>query len=106
MKLLLDENLPHKLRQHLPSHEVFMSAYMGWVGIRNGILLSQAAAAGFDALLTVDAGIEYEQNLANLPCSVIIVRAESNAFEHIQPHLRAILAAIQNLPPKSLLKIG
>ena len=23
MKLLLDENLPHKLRQHLPGHDVF-----------------------------------------------------------------------------------
>jgi predicted nuclease of predicted toxin-antitoxin system len=106
MKLLLDENMPHRLRQYLPGHEVFTSAFMGWTGVRNGILLSLAAAAGFDVILTLDAGIEYEQNLTNLPCSVIIVRAESNAFEHIQPHLPAILSAIQTLSPKSLLKIG
>ena len=106
MKLLLDENLPHKLRLHLPGHDVFTSAYMGWAGIRNGDLLSRAATAGFDAMLTLDAGIEYEQNLINLPCSVIIIRAASNAFEHVQPHIPAILTAIQKLPPKSLLKIG
>lgn len=106
MKLLLDENMPHKLRLHLPGHEVFTSAYMGWAGVRNGDLLSRAAAAGFDVLLTLDAGIEYEQNLINLPCSVIIIRAESNAFEHIQPRIPAILTAIQTLSPKSLLRIG
>lgn len=60
MKLLLDENLPHKLRQHLPGHEVYTVAFMGWSGIRNGELLARAAAAGFEAMLTVDAGIEYE----------------------------------------------
>jgi predicted nuclease of predicted toxin-antitoxin system len=106
MKLLLDENMPHKLRLHLPGHEVSTSAYMGWAGIRSGDLLSRAAAAGFGAILTLDAGMEYEQKLTNLPCSVIIIRAESNAFEHIRPHLPAILTAIQKLPPKSLLKIG
>jgi predicted nuclease of predicted toxin-antitoxin system len=106
MKLLLDENLPHKLRLHLPGHEVFTSAYMGWAGIRNGDLLSRAATAGFDVMLTLDTGIEYQQNLINLPCSVIIIRAESNAFEHIQPHIQAILAAVQTSPRKSLLRIG
>jgi hypothetical protein len=106
MKLLLDENMPHKLRLYLPGHEVFTSVYMGWAGIRNGDLLSRAAAAGFDAMLTLDTGIEYQQNLVNLPCSVVIIRAESNAFEHIQPHIPAILSAIPKLTQKSLFKIG
>jgi predicted nuclease of predicted toxin-antitoxin system len=105
MKLLLDENMPHKLRQHLPGHEVSTTAYMKWGGIRNGELLARAAAAGFDALLTVDAGIEYEQNLADLPCSVIIIRAESNAFEHIEPHIPSLLEVLRTLKPKSLMKI-
>lgn len=105
MKLLLDENMPHKLRLHLPGHEVFTSAFMGWAGLRNGELLRQAAAAGFEAMLTLDTGIEYEQNLSNLPCAVMIIHAESNAFEHIAPHIPALLAAIQSLQPKSLVKI-
>jgi hypothetical protein len=29
MKLLLDENLPHQLRNEIAGHEVFTVAYMG-----------------------------------------------------------------------------
>ncbi len=105
MRLLLDENLPHKLRQHLPGHEVFTTAYMGWGGIRNGELLARAAAAGFDVLITIDAGIEYEQNLVDLPCSVVIIRAESNAFEHIEPHLGTLLSRLGTIRPRSITKI-
>lgn len=105
MKILLDENMPHKLRQYLPGHAVFTVAYMKWGGIRNGQLLRNAAADGFDALLTVDAGIEYEQNLAALPCSVIIVQSESNAFEHIEPHIPAILEILKALKPRSIIKV-
>ena len=106
MKLLLDENMPQKLRQHLPGHDVFTTAYMKWAGIKNGELLALAAAEGFDALLTVDAGIEYEQNLQVLPCSVVIIKAESNAFEHIEPVLPAVLTALANLAPRCLVKVG
>ena len=67
MKLLLDENLPHQLRHELPGHDCFTVAYMGWGGIENGTLLSLAASHGFDAVLTKDTKVEYEQNLTNPP---------------------------------------
>lgn len=70
MKLLLDENLPHDLRYFLPGHQVFTVAFMGWSGVKNGELLGRAAAEGFDALLSLDSGIAYQQNLHALPCSV------------------------------------
>jgi hypothetical protein len=69
-------------------------------------LLKRAAAEGFDALLTIDSGIEYEQNLASLPCSVVIIRAESNVFEHIEPHLPELLIALNGLAPRTLVKVG
>ena len=106
MKVLLDENMPHKLRQHLPGHEVVTVAFLNWGGIRNGQLLANAASAGFDVLLTMYSGIEYEQNLSTLPCSVVVVRAESNAFEHLQPHLPAILEVLKAIAPRSLAKVG
>jgi len=37
---------------------------LGWSGKKNGVLLSLAELE-FDVLVTVDQGIEYEQNLAN-----------------------------------------
>jgi hypothetical protein len=82
MKLLLDENLPHQLRHELPGHGCSTVAYMGWAGVENGDLLTRAAQAGFDALLTMDAGIPYEQNLVNLPLAVVAIRAASNDIRY------------------------
>jgi hypothetical protein len=65
MKLLLDENLPHQLRHEITGHDCATIAYMGWSGIENGELLSRAASAGFDGILTKDEGMEYELNLVN-----------------------------------------
>jgi predicted nuclease of predicted toxin-antitoxin system len=77
MKLLLDENLPHQLRYELPGHECFTVAYMGWGGSENGALLALAASQEFDALLTKDANLEYEQNLTDLPLAVVVIQAAS-----------------------------
>ena len=44
MKVLLDENLPHSLREHLLEYETFTAAYMGWAGLKNGELLDVAEA--------------------------------------------------------------
>jgi len=39
MKLLLDENLPKKLKLDFPEHEVYTVTDKGWNGIKNGGLL-------------------------------------------------------------------
>jgi predicted nuclease of predicted toxin-antitoxin system len=43
MRLLLDECVPARLRQALPSHEVLTVVQAGWSGIKNGRLLALAA---------------------------------------------------------------
>lgn len=106
MKLLLDENLPHQLRLELPEHEVITTAYLNWSGIENGELLRLAAAASFDALLTTDRGLEYEQNLQALPVAVIVILTKTNTLEsirHVIPNLRKVLT---NLQPRELVKIS
>ncbi|MGD0463020.1 MAG: DUF5615 family PIN-like protein [Tepidisphaeraceae bacterium] len=105
MKVLLDENLPHKLRLEISGHEVFTSTFMGWSGIENGQLLAIAAKHDFDAVLTTDRGMEYEQNTGDLPLSVVIITAPSNAIEDIRPLLPELLAALAILQPRSLVKI-
>jgi len=51
MRLLLDESVPRRLRQALPAHIVKTAVEMGWGGVRNGALLS-LAAADFEAFIT------------------------------------------------------
>jgi predicted nuclease of predicted toxin-antitoxin system len=100
MKLLLDENLPHQLRNELPGHDCFTVAYMGWGGIENGDLLALAASHAFDALLTKDANLEYEQNLIDLPIAIVVIKSVSNDMDDIRPLLEALLAVLRSLAPK------
>lgn len=39
MLLLLDENLPKRLKQDFPEHKIFTTKERGWSGIKNGELL-------------------------------------------------------------------
>lgn len=105
MKLLLDENLPHALRSELPGHDVFTVAYMGWTGVANGELLRIAAEAGFEALITNDRGLEYEQRLDALPVAVVVLLAKANTIESIRPLLAELLTILAGLRPHAFVKV-
>ena len=63
MRVLLDENLDWRLVRYFDADfQVTTVARQGWKGKRNSELLAQAAEA-FDALVTMDKGIEHQQNL-------------------------------------------
>lgn len=55
MKILLDENLPAKVKydfgENFQTHTV---KDMGWLGKKNGELIGLAAFNGFDIFLTLD----------------------------------------------------
>ena len=105
MKVLLDENLPHDLRHFLPKHDVFTVAYKAWDGLRNGELLRAAAADGFDVLITLDRGVEYQQNLAALPVAIVKLQCKSSKLVDLMPLVPAILLALGTLPPRTLVRV-
>lgn len=105
MKLLLDENMPHRMRDYLPGHDVFTAAFQGWASIKNGELLRLAADAGFDALISKDAGLEYQHDLAQLPLAIVLLRARSNNIRHIRPLIPALLSALESLQARSLVVV-
>ena len=65
MRLLLDECVPTRLRNALPTHYVSTVVQVGWSGIKNGELLALAATT-FEAFITVDKNLPYQQNTATL----------------------------------------
>ncbi len=105
MKVLLDENLPHALRRELGSHDVFTVAYMGWSGTRNGVLLRKAADAGFEVMITLDDGVEYQQNQQTLPLAVMILSAASNDIDDLSPLVPAILLRLETLTPQAITRV-
>lgn len=86
MKLLLDESVPRRLALSFPEWVTLRTVQeMGWAGTGNGLLLQLAATEGFDALVTVDRGIEHQQNVSELPIPVIIMLAPRNRLAELQP---------------------
>lgn len=79
---------------------------MGWSGFENGDLLAAGAEAGFEALVTLDRGIEFEQNLRTHPMSVVLVTAPSNRFEALQPLAGLVLEALEEMEPNTLAHVG
>lgn len=71
MRVILDEGVPEPLARHLPAHEVSSVGRLKWKGTRNGRLLAAVQERGFEAFLTNDKRMEYEQNLAGRPFCVL-----------------------------------
>jgi predicted nuclease of predicted toxin-antitoxin system len=80
MKVLLDENLPKRLKLDFPNHQIFTIREMGWNGIKNGELLQRMTVEGFDALMTFDKNLQYQQNFDKYMLSVFVLQAEINTY--------------------------
>ena len=102
MKVLLDECVPHGLRPKLVGYDVFTVTYLGWGGIRNGRLLALAAKNAFELLITVDASIPSQQNLATLPLAVVVIHAPKNDTRTIEPVVPELLRIISTLTPRTV----
>jgi predicted nuclease of predicted toxin-antitoxin system len=99
VRILLDENLPRRLRRHLPGHLVRTVQQQGWRGVNNGELLRRAAAAGFEVLLTADRGLSHQQNLTGLAIRVIVLVARSNQLDNLLPLVPRAPDAIRQAQP-------
>ena len=105
MRILLDEDLPHRIAALLDGHDVSTVQHRGWTGTKNGKLLALAAAE-FDVFLTMDRNLEFQQNLSSLPIAVLIVEAISNRMDQLVPLVPRILKELNHIRPKSLRRVG
>jgi hypothetical protein len=105
VRILLDESVPRPLGRLLAGHDVRTVTQMGWTSLSNGVLLQRAAEA-FDALITTDQNLEFQQNLATLPIAVVVLVATSNRLESLEPLLPAVLQILQTLQPRTVTRVG
>ena len=80
MKLLLDENLPKRLKLDFAEHEVYTVRDRGWNGVKNGKLLKLLIEHGFDALMTFDKNLQYQQNFEKYTITVFVLTAPINTY--------------------------
>ena len=106
MKLLLDECIPRKFKNSILTHECRTVSEEGWAGKKNGEHLALAEKSGFLAFLTLDRGIEYQQNLKPRSLAVILIRTKSNRLADLLLHVPEILRVLESGEPGQLAKVG
>jgi hypothetical protein len=72
VRVLLDEQLPQDLAPLLTGHDVRTVREQGWAGIKNGELLRRAGVE-FQAFITMDRNLEFQQNISALGLGVLLV---------------------------------
>jgi hypothetical protein len=106
MRILIDECIDERFRNSFADHDCQTACYAGTAGLKNGELLLAAEAAKFDVLLTIDQGIEYQQNLAGRNIAIIILRPKSNRLSDLLPHVSSCLAHLESITPGQVVRIG
>jgi len=96
MKMLLYENIPFRLyRDFGEGHEVYSVNFMGWNSYTNGELLRLMLIEKFEALITWDQNIEFQQNFQKYPITVFVLHSSSNDYADLKPMIPIILKTIE-----------
>jgi hypothetical protein len=98
VRVLLDECVDWRLSRALTGHEVKSARQMGWSAIKNGELL-ELASERFDAFVTVDRNLAFQQNARSLSIPVIVLHAKTNRLADLLPLVPNLLTAIGSAKP-------
>lgn len=78
MKILADENLDETFPEFMPHHDVTHVIGAGWHGLKNGVLLEKAVGSGFQALISADKNMPYQQTMKGRPLFLIVLDIHPN----------------------------
>ncbi|MBI1355565.1 MAG: hypothetical protein GC160_14575 [Acidobacteria bacterium] len=105
MRILLDECIDQRLRHAFAGHDCQTAAYAKLSGIKNGVLLAAAEAAGFEVMVTTDQAIPYQQNLELRRISILILHAPTNRLADLKGLAPAALRALEAIGPGEAIRI-
>jgi hypothetical protein len=95
MKVLFDQCTPVPLRRYLHPHLVDTAAERGWSRLRNGELLDQVESDRYDAFITTDTKLKYQQNLTNRKVRILALTCTS--WPRIRKKTDQIRVALETL---------
>jgi len=102
VRVLFDTCVPRPLRKTLPGHDIKTAQEMGWDHLRNGDLL-QIAEESFDALITSDQNLKYQQNLTARRLGTIVL--PTNHLPSVLQLAPKIALALADLCPGAVVEI-
>ena len=94
MKILFDECMPQPLRRLLAQFQISTAQEMGWGRVKNGELLKSAEGV-FDAFVTADQQLKYQQNLQGRRLAILVL--STNRWPTLKAKAPEIIVAIQGL---------
>ena len=83
MKILLDECVTKRLKEHLKEYEVLTVRELNLSGIKNGKLLTYCVENNFDILLTIDKNLMFQQNLDQYAVTIVILNCQTSKIEEL-----------------------
>ena len=93
MRVLLDECVDRRLAADIQGHDVTTVPQAGWAALKNGDLLSRAQH-DFDAFVTIDRGLPFQQDLSRFSIAVLVVRVSSNRIADLRRLVPQLLGAL------------
>lgn len=100
MKLLLDENLPRKLKYRFDeSFEVLSVPEMGWAGIKNGELLKSIRSNGIYVLITLDRNMSKQQNLQKFGITLVVLTSVDTRYTSLLKLFPKLVRRSEKLEP-------
>lgn len=100
-KLLLDENLPKKLKYRFgESYVVVTIPEMGWSSLKDNELLRAIQQSEVDYLITADKNLIHQQNSTLWAGIVIVLDTHDNQYETLLPLIDKIKQAIESSETK------
>jgi predicted nuclease of predicted toxin-antitoxin system len=106
MRVLLDEQLDHRLKPLFDRDFVAVTVHeRGWGSMKDGALL-RAAQAEFDALVTMDRGIPHQQKVQALSLGIVVVRAMSNRRADVAPLIPKVNDVLREIGPGEVVYVS
>lgn len=105
MRILLDGNLPRAFAALLPGHRVDTVHGRRWSDLDDGALIA-AAEAEYEALLTMDQNLRFQQNLRGRHLRIVLLRAPRNTLPVLAPLASTILEVLPAMAPGEFRVVG
>lgn len=109
MRILLDENLLSKKLKRLFSvkgYDIQNVEDMGWRGLKDKEILYLAEQHFFDAFITADKNLCYQQNLTKAVLTIVVLDARSTRPDYLLPLMEKITKIMPSLIAGSLISIN
>jgi hypothetical protein len=105
VNIILDECVDERFAREIDGHQVTTVQQMGWAGTQNGELLTLVEQQ-FDAFVTVDRNLAFQQNIPKFKLAVVVLHARTNRLADLKSLVPELLAKLPNAPKGQVTRIG